>query len=392
MKTLMTVIMMSLLASLSYAGDKGNGGGGIVRDGRYMTFHSAGFTTESESMNLSDLPEVTRLMRFFGKEDFLFKNTQNKLFEALMPGFKRRYFRVKKETFTKQTRSRLIAEYQRVTGFNADTLTLFAITDTSKGITYLLPEFFELEKETERMAILFHEAYWLIKPNASYDHVVDSEITLQSLLEDTSNIDAAIRLAQLMGGEKEALRTAYIFDKKLGNLLWLDKDYKISIDKFIGGENYSRYMLDHDYIYVIGSQSSSLTSHRYLVEQTSNLSLDYIDSAFLRLMAKYMVKRQLSCWKCRDVENLQLDFSKIEISEKEGIVIPANAFETYKPLTDPRKLKRRAGERRSEFKWRKKEAIAKYNSEIKRRAGRDGEMISKKLRILNGNIFSERRW
>lgn len=184
MKWLM--IVMVLFSQAASAGPRtiGNGGGGVVRDGVYMTFGSAGVYVDPEPMPASTIPGLDLIVPTI--EDFEINDEQRSLLiQSVIPFGARKYFKVVKEKLDDETYRKLIEEYSKLTRQPPESLTIFAITDPGTRVTYLLPEFFGLER-VEQAAILFHEGYWIQKPDASYLEVVSAEIAFQKYVEQKS--------------------------------------------------------------------------------------------------------------------------------------------------------------------------------------------------------------
>lgn len=178
------VIFMLMLSTQAFAGPRnvGNGGGGLVRDGVYMTFGSARVQLNPDPMReIAGLDLAVKTAR----ELKISANHIDQLLRALLPLGKRKYFNVVKEKFDEKTYLSLKEEYSKLTKMPPESITIFAITNPETRETFLLPEFFGL-KTLEQAAILFHEAYWVIKPEATYEEVVRGEIAFQKYIEARS--------------------------------------------------------------------------------------------------------------------------------------------------------------------------------------------------------------
>lgn len=205
--------------------EKGNGGGGVQRDGRYMTFHSAGLYIENAEPTAEEVPQLEEILDFFNNTSYLTGPLKIKYIKALMQSDNRHYYKVKPETFTEEIRERLVDEYVRITEAKKEEIVLFAITDTENGNTYLLPEYYELSA-VDQWAILFHEAYWIVNPAATYEDVVDAEVKFQAFVEDRvfskqqkkPGVFESIR--SRMSGEKRQVKSStkvYNFIKKIAD-------------------------------------------------------------------------------------------------------------------------------------------------------------------------------
>ncbi len=223
--------------TFAYAGQEGNGGGGVIRNGRYMTFYSAGFYTEPLEATSDEVPQLPELIEFFYKTPFMSELTKVKYAAALIPTGERHYFKVQSSTFTPETRARLIAEYGRVMNINTNEVALFAITDISSKTTYLLPEYFSL-KPNEQKAVLFHEVYWLLKKDAGYKSVIDAEMAFQAYLEYPSSSERLMRWLELSGSTSDVLQAVIQIDFSTGAIKKLITDKNKIPSKILFGEKY----------------------------------------------------------------------------------------------------------------------------------------------------------
>lgn len=210
---LKTLAILTLLAlnfsgvTRAAEGQSGNGGGGISRNGRYMTFYSAGFYTEPAESTSEEVPQLQELINFFNTAPYMNPLTKVAYASKLMPSAARTYYRVQANSFTPEVRARLIAEYSRVMNVDTKELALFAITDTTSQTTYLFPEFFGLTP-IEQKAILFHETYWLTKPDSTYAQVVQAEMSFQAYLENPSSPDRLLNWLRTSGTNGDLMQAA----------------------------------------------------------------------------------------------------------------------------------------------------------------------------------------
>lgn len=222
-------------ATSAKMGQEGNGGGGTLRDGRYVTFGSANLVVERESLHTADVPGLEPLLFTIGGAPMLTNFSKSLLLNALMPSNIRNYWRVKPEFFDQQTYKRIMAEYQRATGQSTKSLALFAVTDTVSRTTFLFPKFFAL-KPLEQQAILFHEAYWILYPNSRYEQVIAKEVNFQAYLENPENTSAILKVAEDLSGVAGKVKYAISHDLangSLNDLIRVDDRQK----KYILGEN-----------------------------------------------------------------------------------------------------------------------------------------------------------
>lgn len=210
------------------------GGGGVKKNGKYMTFYSAGFFTEDSTIGLNDLKSLDEIYKYFVSSQNFSNETKRKVLATIKPNSNRKYFKIKKDTFTEEVRKRLIAEYVRVTNHGASDLVLFAITDTNSKNTYLFPEFFELTLH-EQMAILFHEAFWIINPRSTYAKVIEVETLFQAHLEEDQSIDSFYEWILSWAPKRDTVQFSLFIDLKRDALKgYVDENNRVSLKKLIG--------------------------------------------------------------------------------------------------------------------------------------------------------------
>lgn len=209
------MLFLSFLTQAMAGHDGGNAGAGVNRDGRYMTFYSAGFFTERAEQGIEEVPELNNLIEFFEDFEILGDLSRIGILKNLLPSNTRKYYKVDSDTFTKELKDKLIAEYKRVTGASASELTIFAITNIHTSTTYLLPEFYEL-KPQDQWAVLFHEAYWLYKSTAlrvpTYDQVVEAEVKFQAYLNNQDSTEALLAFLEVFSSSADVIRTIINYD------------------------------------------------------------------------------------------------------------------------------------------------------------------------------------
>lgn len=227
-------------AAFAGGGQNGSGAGGVEREGRTMTFHSAGFKVKETAEVIEEVPSLMETMNFFSKTPDLTLTEQSDFMSALVPAVDRKYYRVQEDFFTKEIHDRLIAEYRRVVDASIDETKVFAVTDKSTRTTYLLPRFYKLETQSERMAILYHEAYWLKFPDATYKQTMDSEMLFQAYLENPSSLEARIAWLKSIDSRVGLLRSIIQVDLRDGNLAGLlEEDSGLPVIKLFGEQYYN---------------------------------------------------------------------------------------------------------------------------------------------------------
>ncbi len=266
----------ALFGGTSFAGtDMGNGGAGVIRNGHPMTFYTARiFVNRAEDE--TTLPELRTVMDRVSGIEVLSTDSRMALYKALNPSESRRYFRVDKGYFDDITQQRLKAEYSRVMAGSPSDLTLFAVTDTITKTTFLLPQFFDLS-EVEKQAILFHEAYWILFPKASYDRVVNAEISFQELMENPANARSSLRFVKnSFFSSVDLIRAAALVDKTDGTLG----------DLFVNGSLRLSVLFGHAYFSCV-SNTVSRDCHGVLEAGLIALSNKYGRSELLKALIGY---------------------------------------------------------------------------------------------------------
>ena len=223
MKTIIFLAMILMTATTTvYAkmGSEGVGGGaGVKKNGVYKTFYSAGLYVEPTYVDAEEIPGLSETIESISNMEFLSISTKALLINALVPGENRQYFIAKPEGLTKEIHTKLLEEFSKATGENPDNINLFGLTDKKQRITYLLPDFFQLETLNERQAALLHEALWIARPNFKYSDIIQTEMAFQAILENPNNNGAIIDFATRVSEKKEDLVIAALYQDKKTNAL-----------------------------------------------------------------------------------------------------------------------------------------------------------------------------
>lgn len=182
-------ILLSTCVSNAYAGiEVRNGGGGIAKDGRYMTFQSAQVPIQTRELTTLEIKSFEVIIRVVQKS-LLNANTKADLTRRLLPSVTRHYYKADLVRLDKETKDQITAAYQKSMGITTDNFILFAITDSETQTTALFPHFFTL-KPVEQAAILLHEALWTFESVKSYEQVLETEMAFQEYTETpTPNIE-----------------------------------------------------------------------------------------------------------------------------------------------------------------------------------------------------------
>ena len=217
---LLTAAAMASAVSFASDGSEGKGGGGVLKNGVYMTFYSAGLYVEpsnSSSEEMSQIPAINKLFDYIENLAYLSQNSKNALLNEIMPTGLRKYYIANAEMLTPTVRKNLIAEFARVTNVDTDQLQLFALTDTSSRTTFLLPEFFKLSGN-DQMAILFHENYWLLNPDTTYNQVVSAEMAFEAALQSPNDPARQYSFITYVERDGESLPALMRWDVASGSL------------------------------------------------------------------------------------------------------------------------------------------------------------------------------
>ena len=330
-KIIFNIVIASLIAinlSNIYANEKGNGGGGVKENGVYKTFYSAGVIIKSE-------PETE-----IPGSDIYLKTIQSlvpsgdlstRLITSALPMGDRSFYRILDNQMDKALMDRLLTEYTKVTNRPNNNLAIFAITDTNEQVTYLLPSFYLLSK-TEQAAILFHEAYWIMYPNANYAEVVNAEMTFQEYIEKTSMGIFSSKLPRLLGKLTEvktlALSASLRSDVKNKNASRLiDSSGNLLIGDLFQS---NCEITSSDFPWTLDSTMLSMSIYCTLgkkdISSVISLSLKYPKSVFLKEMIEYLaLDNQLSYSEHYREEVSERDHNKIEKNNR-------NEFYSYHSL------------------------------------------------------------
>lgn len=179
------------------------GGGGIVRNGLYLTIGSAGVWVDPIPAAETDIPGMRETLEIVSSTTVLSSSDKSVLYDSLLPTDERKYYRVNNDYFDEETKNRLTDEYEKLSNTPRESIVIFAVTDTKRKITYLLPGFYELSP-IEQKTILIHEAYWLVKPFALYQDVIRAEVAAQKYLENPRSFSAIRDFAKYFSRSKVA--------------------------------------------------------------------------------------------------------------------------------------------------------------------------------------------
>lgn len=205
-----------LLFNLSVFGgtERGNGGGGLQTNGVYRTFYSAGVYVNP--MPETEIPGAylfSQTIKSLSGEN----NGKSLLLMNALPFGDRKFYRIMENSVDDHLMARLIKIYSDLVNQPSNAITLFAITDTEKKATYLLPSYFQL-KESEQAAILFHESLWILNPKLEYSTIISAEMAFQKFVEFQSigkfDLALPVFLSQFFKDKSISLKSAFIADSQ----------------------------------------------------------------------------------------------------------------------------------------------------------------------------------
>ncbi len=271
-----TIRQKSVMSSpaIFKGGQEGNGGGGIQRNGQVMTFYTAKVYTESLAYSNEQI--INELLEDISLIKSMPQSLTGKLLAAMKPSNRRTY--VNLTNLDPSTKSRLMAEYQRITGFKAKKLTLFALTDSTTKTTFILPEFYQLSRN-EQKAILFHEGIWILKPDSSYNQIISVEMTFQRYLENPNNMKNIYQLIENLGSRGDLLKFSLASDlesKELDFAL-INDETQISVLEIFG----EKFI------------TCKFKCTNYAVDHLRNLKRQHPDSLFIKNMFKLFSEEKL---------------------------------------------------------------------------------------------------
>lgn len=265
-------------AALADSGREGNGGGGVERDGRYMTFYSAGLYTEPfPAQDNEEVPGLIDLLDFFEKFPHLSDEERLRFIGTSLPSANHSYYKAKEDRFDEATLRRLIAEFSRVTGQPIEEIRLFAITDTQSRNTFLLPSFYQLTRQ-EQMTILFHENYWILNPKANYQTVIAAEMAFQAVLAKPSKMNRVLELLKYIGEPADRMLAIIRYDLQSEALKGLLGSGSTLPMVELLGEKFFACMEKSNYLGEACLESIKLNVYRLTQKYPHSLLLAYLNS------------------------------------------------------------------------------------------------------------------
>lgn len=229
MATSFAALAAVILTGLSaQAGSDTHGGGGIKRNGQFLTFGSAGVFPVQQYDPSEEIEVITQVFKSLNMPSVALGN----FLKDALSSPSRKYFVVSKLSQDEEVRLLSFYKEKFLNLSPGDELVVFAHTDRETRETYLLPTFLEIAKEptpVSRAAILLHEIAWLVDndlyditrgnswatepdlvkvKSSAYNKVVDLEIAFESV-------------ARCVGGcSKEKARLIGLLTSQLNEIQW----------------------------------------------------------------------------------------------------------------------------------------------------------------------------
>lgn len=188
MKFILNFLIL-FIALTAFAGTElQDGGGGVFKQGRYMTYYTARIPIKPAPASTLQIPGMSYLLEKLSALTVL-DEAKTQLLRATLPSGVREYHIVPAEALSPEVRKSIVAEYAKIFHCPESDVALFAVTDPLRNTTALFPEFFKLT-ETEQAAILFHESLWVSGKILTYQEVLDLEAAAQAYFETPQDEDA----------------------------------------------------------------------------------------------------------------------------------------------------------------------------------------------------------
>jgi hypothetical protein len=240
MKTFLKIISSACLLAtlvplaLAQAEEPARGGGGVLQNGKYMSFYSAGLYAEPSPVVMTEVPNLNTLVNFLNQFEYLSQETKLKWINLILPSGSHQYYRAQNDKLSPEIQDRLLEEYARLTKQPKASIRLFAITDTNSRVTFLLPDFYKLSA-LDQMGILVHEAMWLVYPQTDYSFIVNAEMAVEAAIDQPTNTARVNEALKFLGTPIDRMILAVKADTKSHALKELmNKNGTVSLAKLFG--------------------------------------------------------------------------------------------------------------------------------------------------------------
>lgn len=212
-------------AQMESASGSGNGGGLVERNGQYLSFLTAGAKTKVpvSPLTVKELPDLEVFERKINQL-LLPDSIRYEILGGTRISHDRKYYKANLRNIPAADLERIKNEYKKSVSINGnDTLVLAAITQGKE--TYLFEPYFEIVKENSRLAILAHEAFWVLSlGKANYQKIIQAEMQLESCFDQiqsnklVSCMNFAYAYADLSNRRYIPIQVAAYDDWKMGRL------------------------------------------------------------------------------------------------------------------------------------------------------------------------------
>ncbi len=188
------LLIIAVLSIQSVAGNDGSGvpGGGIVRNGEYLTIGSAGNLIKLEVDTTVSLLEPQGLKTVYEQLNRLDLTPymKSELIKVIDPTLSRQYFLIKQ--ISQENMRKLKDQYKKFLKLDPikDQMVIYAFTNPERGETYLLPDFKNLKDDIARAAILLHESLIILNSKLAMTklkEIVEVQVAFESFARCQEN-------------------------------------------------------------------------------------------------------------------------------------------------------------------------------------------------------------
>lgn len=314
MKTLiLSTILVSCLGSSAFGGIESFGGGGIVRNGQYLTIGSSGVPLEEVYKSFPEVDLVVNKLAELGFDDGML----GRFIRALTSNPARAYYKVK--SIDENLHRELLKIYHKEFSSRLpdDRLAIFAVTRNQE--TYLLPSFEQLDA-ISKAAILLHEALWVIDPKLSYNEVIRVEAAFERYLRcekmcAEEKMNFFMSFTDVIDHPYMLLKMAFQNDIAHGSLQgFLTSDNRMSLRSFLGSS-----IMDKNFLSGRtadrGIMGTEFSAHLYRLIQR------YPQSYTLKILQELLPRLVL--------HERERDSKYLKMSERDAMNLPQNAQSCY---------------------------------------------------------------